>query len=425
MNLTGKTNRNSGEAAHHQGEEEHEEHEVPCWLQSTLAVLIVTNILAYFLVTWSTMRDLDMQIAVLRSKRSSILPEDITTTTTSTDWSAMKMKGGENGTVSNSTTVFGATAMSTMLTLGHIHQTSEVIEDEIRVLEERKHAILLGTLMEIFLDSVDLINTFVHNFWVHVIYTVMKIASIGMWTYAQADLPFQALWFVPIGVAVLISLLLLEWHTAARKVFLVLLIIASSLAWILIVTLRSEQNNFDIEQWRERSRDPRQNRSLCELHIKQLSADMTQFIAATVVMVVLGLFGLVAIWLANLCTGITFAVLYLAGDLWWISMVSSQEDIRDHLFEVPLVYALLIATVSILYLYDLHHVQGGHPHSSSFLKRVPCLKGTGKAGGKSAGKGSRRLSTGVKTKLSLRGGESRSKSSTSTASRSSKLKIKL
>ena len=299
--------------------------------------------------------------------------------------------------------------------------------------------------MEIFLDSVDLINTFVHNFWVHVIYTVMKIASIGMWTYAQADLPFQALWFVPIGVAVLISLLLLEWHTAARKVFLVLLIIASSLAWILIVTLRSEQNNFDIEQWRERSRDPRQNRSFCELHIKQLvsdcvrcyqsavftffplqSADMTQFIAATVVMVVLGLFGLVAIWLANLCTGITFAVLYLAGDLWWISMVSSQEDIRDHLFEVPLVYALLIATVSILYLYDLHHVQGGHPHSSSFLKRVPCLKGSaGKAGGKSSGKGSRRLSTGVKTKLSLKGGESRSKSSTSTASRSSKLKIKL
>lgn len=128
MNLTGKTNRNSGEVAHHQGEEEHEEHEVPCWLQSTLAVLIVTNILAYFLVTWSTMRDLDMQIAVLRSKRSSILPEDITTTTTSTDWSALKMKGGENGTVSNSTTVFGTAAMSTVFTLGHIHQTSEVIE---------------------------------------------------------------------------------------------------------------------------------------------------------------------------------------------------------------------------------------------------------------------------------------------------------
>lgn len=125
-------------------------------------------------------------------------------------------------------------------------------------------------MMEIFLDSVDLINTFVHNFWVHVIYTVVKITSIGMWTYAQSDLPFQAFWFVPIGIAVLISLLLLEWHTSARKVFLILLIIASSLAWILIVTIRSDQNSFDIETWTELSHDPRQNRSLCEEHIYQL-----------------------------------------------------------------------------------------------------------------------------------------------------------
>lgn len=124
--------------------------------------------------------------------------------------------------------------------------------------------------MEIFLDSVDLINTFVHNFWVHVIYTVVKITSVGLWTYAQADLPFQAFWFVPIGIAVLISLLLLEWHTSARKVFLVLLIVASSLAWILIVTIRSDQNKDDIEKWTERSHDPRQNRTMCEEHIRQL-----------------------------------------------------------------------------------------------------------------------------------------------------------
>ena len=33
-----------------------------------------------------------------------------------------------------------------------------------------------------------------------------------------------------------------------RSVFQVLLIVVSSLAWILIATLCSEQNNFDIEQ---------------------------------------------------------------------------------------------------------------------------------------------------------------------------------
>lgn len=124
---------------------------------------------------------------------------------------------------------------------------------------------------------------------------------------------------------------------------------------------------------------------------------MAQFIAATVVMVLLGLFGLLTIWLANLCTGIVFSLLYLSGDLWWISMVSSQDDFRDHLFQVPLVYALLIAAVSMLYLYDLYHVQCGHPHSSSFLKRVPCMK-------KQSSTAPKR--TTLKTPASFRGGKS-------------------
>lgn len=138
------------------------------------------------------------------------------------------------------------------------------------MLEHRKHKILLGTVMEIFLDTVDLVNTFIHNFWLHIIYSVIKIGSIGAWTYAQADLNQPAIWFVPIGIAMFITLLLLEWFESSRKYFLALLIVVAAFSWVLILSIRCNQINESIDTWKDKAKDPRQNKTDCDHNVNTL-----------------------------------------------------------------------------------------------------------------------------------------------------------
>ena len=117
----------------------------------------------------------------------------------------------------------------------------------------------------------------------------------------------------------------------------------------------------------------------------------TQVIVGSVIMVLLGLYGLAAVWLANLWFGLVFGVMHIAGNAWWIVKVTTDDYglgeclftsftshndqlscvTTDKLFEVPLVYAVLISGVTVLYLYDLHYTQFGDKiDSSSFLKKV-------------------------------------------------------
>lgn len=124
MTLTGKVSQWNGNVKtkqiHHK--EEHEEH-VPCWLQWTLAFLIVSNIFAYFLVTWSTIKDLDKQIKVLKNRQSSSLLPDITT---STDWSVGMKVQDDRERIKSANKYY--TLETTFFTLGHIHQTNEIFE---------------------------------------------------------------------------------------------------------------------------------------------------------------------------------------------------------------------------------------------------------------------------------------------------------
>lgn len=109
----------SGKQKQDQHEEEHEEH-VPCWLQWTLALLIFTNIIAYFLVTWSTIKDLNKQIEVLKSRESSLSPD---IAPTSTDWGlGKKIVGVSNrsGAVNN--------AERTLFTLGQAYQVDDILK---------------------------------------------------------------------------------------------------------------------------------------------------------------------------------------------------------------------------------------------------------------------------------------------------------
>ena len=64
---------------------QHEDH-VPDWLQWTLAVLIVINILSYFVVTWYTIHHINQQISQLRNTSTT------RQTSTTTDSSIYNMR---------------------------------------------------------------------------------------------------------------------------------------------------------------------------------------------------------------------------------------------------------------------------------------------------------------------------------------------
>lgn len=137
LNGTGKKKEDTHE------EEEHEEH-VPCWLQWTLAFLIVSNILAYFLVTWSTIKELNKQIEVLKSRQSSSLLPDITTTT---DWNMGKkvLDEGERSASANDKNSTKSTEASTLFTLKHVHQANEIFKVTIGFFGDHYDLLLLMT----------------------------------------------------------------------------------------------------------------------------------------------------------------------------------------------------------------------------------------------------------------------------------------
>ena len=108
--------------------------------------------------------------------------------------------------------------------------------------------ILIGTLVEMMLDTVDLINLFLDNHCLHLVYALLKLISVGLWTLAQADLRITPLWFIPIGIAIVITMILQEWFEEFRKWALVLLSVISTLAWSIILLVRCIQTSYHLEQ---------------------------------------------------------------------------------------------------------------------------------------------------------------------------------
>lgn len=105
---------------------------------------------------------------------------------------------------------------------------------------------MVATTVEVLMDVVDLFNVFFGSYAAHVVYLAMKILSVGLWTYTQTAVGESALWIIPIGLAILVAVVLLEWFAQLRKCALVALILVGSVAWIAVVTLRLQQISHEI-----------------------------------------------------------------------------------------------------------------------------------------------------------------------------------
>lgn len=108
--------------------------------------------------------------------------------------------------------------------------------------------LIMGTSVEVAIDIVDLCNVFVGGYAIHVTYLVVKMISVGMWAYTQTVLGNAVLWIIPIGIAMIITILLIEWYTHLRRCALITLVVIACLAWIGIVIMRMYQISHEINQ---------------------------------------------------------------------------------------------------------------------------------------------------------------------------------
>lgn len=186
---------------------------LPPVLKWSLVFLIFANIAAYIIVTCITVEKIDVQISKLNASR---------------DHESISKRAIEP--------VF-------------LGKKQSKVEESIAVLQERQSKLIVGAVIEVMLDLVDLIDIFIGSFFIHIIYLVVKLFSIGMWSFHQVDLQIDAIWLIPLGICLLIIIILLRWYTALRKWVLALCILVSLVAWGAILIIRIYQVNQDIEHY--------------------------------------------------------------------------------------------------------------------------------------------------------------------------------
>jgi len=91
-------------------------------------------------------------------------------------------------------------------------------------------------------------DVFLNSFFIHIVYLVIKLFSIGMWSFTQVDLRTSAIWLFPLGICLIIIVVILRWFTAIRKWLLALVIIVSLVSWTAILIIRVDQINDDVSQ---------------------------------------------------------------------------------------------------------------------------------------------------------------------------------
>ncbi|KAH9397483.1 hypothetical protein TYRP_003800 [Tyrophagus putrescentiae] len=188
--------------------------QMPRWLSGSLILLIIINIVAYVAVTWITVAHIDRQIALLQAATAN-----------------GTHLGEENELPKNH-----------LISLEEDHHTDhDSIAEKIKALESRRSELITGVIIEIALDLVDLTDVFVGNFFIHVIYLVTKLFSIGLWSYSQLEQSNSVIWLLPLCICLLIILVHLRWFTALRKWVLALCIIVSTAAWTAVLFIRCRQ----------------------------------------------------------------------------------------------------------------------------------------------------------------------------------------
>ena len=72
-------------------------------------------------------------------------------------------------------------------------------------------------------------------------------------------------------------------------------------------------------------------------------------------MMFFGTMGLVCEVLGFLVIGLAFGVLHAIGFIFWVVKLILDHDGRDSLFVVPLIYAILIFAIFLVYIFELYH----------------------------------------------------------------------
>ena len=103
------------------------------------------------------------------------------------------------------------------------------------------------TSVEVLLDLVDLFNVFYGNYHVHVTYLAMKMLSVGLWAYTNTNFGHTALWIIPVGISIIVSVVLLEWFANLRQFAIISLMVVAAVAWIGIVAMRLVQISKEID----------------------------------------------------------------------------------------------------------------------------------------------------------------------------------
>lgn len=199
-------------------------------------------------------------------------------------------------------------------------------------------------------------DVFVGNFFIHVIYLVTKLFSIGIWSYSQLEQSNSVIWLLPLCICLLIIMVHLRWFTALRKWMLALCIIVSTIAWTAVLFIRCKQISNHI------ARLQAQNHHLNEKEKAQLKTtiddelnDRLLISIGTFIMIILQSMGLFAEFCGNALVAIAFGILHTFGFVCWLTKITFFHQKHDVLFLVPLIYSILTIAIFIVFLFEIHN----------------------------------------------------------------------
>lgn len=262
----------------------------------------------------------------------------------------------------------------------------------------------MGAVLEVLIDTIDLIDIFISSIWVHLSYSILKLISVGTWTYAQADLGIIQFWFAPISLGILITVIAMEWFEYWRKWGLLVVIVFSEVAWAAILSIRLYQINQELEGMNSEGVDNFDQEKMYDLVNRFFSGyytfinenviilqkyDKKMIVLGTALMMAFGLFGIIMTCLATFWGCLLYGIVLGTGIGLWVTWIVNDKVGLDHLFEVPLVYCVLIFVILILYLYKLW-THNDENEKNNMLVALSHLGGGGSGDDKSTSKKSKK-----------------------------------
>lgn len=194
------------------------------------------------------------------------------------------------------------------------------------------------------------------NFFIHVIYLVTKLFSIGIWSYSQLEQSNSVIWLLPLCICLLIIMVHLRWFTALRKWVLALCIIVSTIAWATVLFIRCKQISIHISKLQALNHDLNEKeKAQLKKTIDDELNDRLLISIGTFVMIIFGSMGLFAEFCGKPLMAIAFGILHTIGFVFWLLKIIFFHQEHDVLFLVPLIYSILTIAIFIVFLFEIHN----------------------------------------------------------------------